>query len=149
MPSNGLGDRKFHRGDCVDPRTEEDPAGRAHAGSDGLSCRTVGHQLRDRRPLHRSGRPRRATKPTPGEYNQAFNDSHGTHVSGTVGASREGVGQDRPTGRIANMHGVAFNADLYNGNTHKTDGVLYGFPPATRRDDFKIQSGGLKNGNKA
>jgi len=44
----------------------------------------------------------------------------------------------QPAGPIANMHGVAFNADLYIGNTHKTDGVLYGFPPATRRDDFKI-----------
>ena len=24
------------------------------------------------------------------------------------------------------MHGVAFNIDLYSGNTGKTDGVLYG-----------------------
>ena len=71
------------------------------------------------------------TEPTPGEYNQAFNDSHGTHVSGTVGASREGVGETQPTGPIANMHGVAFNADLYIGNTHKTDGVFYGLLPAT------------------
>jgi hypothetical protein len=38
----------------------------------------------------------------------------------------------------ANMHGVAFNADIYVGTTHKTDGVLYGFLPATRRDNFKI-----------
>jgi autotransporter-associated beta strand protein len=29
------------------------------------------------------------------------------------------------------MHGVAFNADIYLGNTHKTDGVFYGFLPAT------------------
>lgn len=55
-----------------------------------------------------------------------------------MGASREGVGQDQPTGPVANMHGVAFNADIYVGNTHKTDGVLYGFLPATRRDNFKI-----------
>ena len=37
----------------------------------------------------------------------------------------------QPTGPIANMHGVAFNADVYLGNTHKTDGVLYGDLPAT------------------
>ena len=72
-----------------------------------------------------------ATGPTPGEYDPAFNDSHGTHVSGTVGASREGVGEEQPTGPIANMHGVAFNADLYIGNTHRTDGVFYGLLPAT------------------
>ena len=28
------------------------------------------------------------------------------------------------------MHGVAFNANLYSGNTHKTDGVFYGLLPA-------------------
>ena len=72
-----------------------------------------------------------ATGPTPGFYNQAFNDSHGTHVSGTVGASRDGVGETQPLGSIANMHGVAFNADVYLGNTHKTDGVFYGHLPAT------------------
>jgi subtilase-type serine protease len=72
-----------------------------------------------------------ATGPTPGFYDQTFNDSHGTHVSGTVGASREGVGETQPTGPIANMHGVAFNADVYLGNTHKTDGVFYGHLPAT------------------
>jgi autotransporter-associated beta strand protein len=72
-----------------------------------------------------------STGPTPGFYNQAFNDSHGTHVSGTVGASRDGVGETQPTGPVANMHGVAFNADVYLGNTHKTDGVFYGHLPAT------------------
>lgn len=71
------------------------------------------------------------TGPTPGFYDQTFNDSHGTHVSGTVGASRDGVGETQPTGPVANMHGVAFNADIYLGNTHKTDGVLYGHLPAT------------------
>ena len=79
-----------------------------------------------------------ATEPTSGFYSQAFNDSHGTPVSGTVGASREGVGETQPTGPIANMHGVAFNADICVSNTHKTDGVLDGFLPATRRDNFKI-----------
>ena len=71
------------------------------------------------------------TGPTPGFYDPTFNDSHGTHVSGTVGASRDGVGETQPTGPVANMHGVAFNADVYLGNTHKTDGVFYGHLPAT------------------
>src|SRR5918999_2067176 len=31
------------------------------------------------------------TGPTPGFFDPAFNDSHGTHVSGTVAASRDGV----------------------------------------------------------
>jgi autotransporter-associated beta strand protein len=71
------------------------------------------------------------TGPTPGFYDPAFNDTHGTHVSGTVGASRDGVGETQPTGPEANMHGVAFNSDVYLGNTHKTDGVFYGLLPAT------------------
>jgi subtilase-type serine protease len=71
------------------------------------------------------------TGPTPGFYDPAFNDSHGTHVSGTVGASRDGVGETQPTGPVANMHGVAFNSDVYTGNTHKTDGVFYGLLPPT------------------
>jgi autotransporter-associated beta strand protein len=70
------------------------------------------------------------TGPTPGFYDPAFNDSHGTHVSGTIAASRDGVGETQPDGPAANMHGVAFNANLYGGNTHKTDGVFYGLVPA-------------------
>src|SRR5262245_15959148 len=66
---------------------------------------------------------------TPGYFDQAFNDTHGTHVTGTVGASRDGVGETTPAGPEANMHGVAFNADVFVGNTHKTDGVLYGRLP--------------------
>ncbi|MFG1609119.1 S8 family serine peptidase [Actinoplanes sp. NPDC049265] len=65
-----------------------------------------------------------ATGPTPGFYDPEFNDSHGTHVSGTVGASRDGA--DEP----GNMHGVAFDSDVFLGNTHKTDGVYYGQLPA-------------------
>src|SRR4051795_6009437 len=42
------------------------------------------------------------TGPTPGWYNPAFNDTHGTHVSGTVGASRDGVGETTPAGPEAN-----------------------------------------------
>ncbi|MFU8874306.1 S8 family serine peptidase [Micromonospora sp. SL4-19] len=71
-----------------------------------------------------------ATGPTSGFYDPSFNDSHGTHVTGTVGASRDGVGETQPSGPVANMHGVAFNSNVYMGNTHKTDGVLYGLLPA-------------------
>ncbi|MEU8263842.1 S8 family serine peptidase [Micromonospora sp. NPDC048999] len=70
------------------------------------------------------------TGPTSGFYNQAYNDSHGTHVTGTIAASRDGVGETQPSGPTANMHGVAFNANVYMGNTGKTDGVLYGLLPA-------------------
>ena len=66
---------------------------------------------------------------TPGFYDPAFNDSHGTHVTGTIGASRDCVGETTPAGPEANMHGVAFNIDVYTGNTHKTDGVFYGLLP--------------------
>ncbi|MFG1998587.1 S8 family serine peptidase [Spirillospora sp. NPDC048911] len=71
------------------------------------------------------------TGPTSGLYDPAFNDSHGTHVSGTIAASRDGVGETQPDGPAANMHGVAFNSRLYMGNTHKTDGVFYGLLPPT------------------
>jgi autotransporter-associated beta strand protein len=62
----------------------------------------------------------------PGAYNPAYNDRHGTHVSGTIGAVRDG------DPAITNFHGVAFNASLYIVNTRKTDGVLYGMPQATQ-----------------
>jgi autotransporter-associated beta strand protein len=69
------------------------------------------------------------TGPIDGFVNPAFNDTHGTHTSGTVAASRDGQGEPtRPT--TENMHGVAFDIDLYMGNTGKTDGVLYGKLPA-------------------
>lgn len=50
------------------------------------------------------------------------NDSHGTHVVGTMGASRDGIG----------MHGVAFNAQIYVGNTNKNDSFLFGPNPDPR-----------------
>jgi subtilase-type serine protease len=50
------------------------------------------------------------------------NDSHGTHVVGTMGASRDGTG----------MHGVAFNAQIYVGNTNKNDSFLFGPNPDPR-----------------
>jgi autotransporter-associated beta strand protein len=74
------------------------------------------------------------TGPTPAYYNQAFNNGHGTHVSGTVGATRDG-GVD-----VRNMHGVAFNAELYETNTHKTDGVFYGRQPANVTDAGKLDN---------
>jgi subtilase-type serine protease len=82
------------------------------------------------------------TGPTSGFYNQAFNDSHGTHVSGTIAASRDGVGQTTPA---ENMHGVAFNADLHMGNTAKTDGVLYGQLPANATAAQRLDNAYLGN----
>lgn len=48
------------------------------------------------------------------------NGFHGTHVIGTVGASRDG--QDIKN----NMHGVAFNASLVSGSTNASDSLDYG-----------------------
>lgn len=50
------------------------------------------------------------------------NDSHGTHVTGTMGAARDGVG----------MHGVAFNAQVYVANTNQNDSFLFGPGPDPR-----------------
>jgi autotransporter-associated beta strand protein len=47
----------------------------------------------------------------PGTYDPAYNDPHGTHVSGTIGASRDGSG----------MHGVAFGSQVYVANTKSID----------------------------
>ncbi|MGK9559219.1 S8 family serine peptidase, partial [Salmonella enterica subsp. enterica] len=44
------------------------------------------------------------------------NDSPGTHVTGTMGAARDGAG----------MHGVAYNAQIYVGNTNANDSFLFG-----------------------
>jgi autotransporter-associated beta strand protein len=85
------------------------------------------------------------TGPTPGFYDPAFNDSHGTHVSGTVAASRDGVGETQPGGPEANMHGVAFNSNVYLGNTHKTDGVFYGLLPPTATTAQTPDNGYLAN----
>lgn len=82
---------------------------------------------------------------TSGFYDQLFNDSHGTHVSGTVAASRDGVGETTPDGPEANMHGVAFNSDVYLGNTHKTDGVFYGLLPANATAAQTVDNAYLAN----
>ncbi|MEX3816640.1 autotransporter domain-containing protein [Paraburkholderia sp. BR13439] len=47
----------------------------------------------------------------PGSHVDDVNDSHGTEVSGAIGAARDGKG----------MQGVAFNADVYVANTNGTD----------------------------
>lgn len=51
-----------------------------------------------------------------GNWIKGVNDTHGTHVTGTVGANRDGEG----------MHGVAWGADIYLGNTGATDSNNYG-----------------------
>ena len=51
-----------------------------------------------------------------GEWVPGVNDSHGTHVGGTIGASRDGSG----------MHGVAFKSKIYSANTGGNDGMTYG-----------------------
>ncbi|TDV60101.1 autotransporter serine protease [Pseudomonas sp. LP_7_YM] len=50
------------------------------------------------------------------------NDTHGTHVTGTMGAARDGVG----------MHGVAYNAQIYVANTNQSDSFLFGPNPDPR-----------------
>lgn len=45
-----------------------------------------------------------------------FNDNHGNHVLGTIGAARNGLG----------MMGVAFNSALFTTNTNGTDSSIYG-----------------------
>jgi serine protease len=51
-----------------------------------------------------------------GNWIAGVNDSHGTHVAGTIAGSRDGKG----------MHGVAFGSKLIVGNTGGTDGMTYG-----------------------
>ena len=60
-----------------------------------------------------------------GTWSQAYNDSHGTSVSGLVGGARDG-------NPVTNFHGVAFGASVYMGNTLKGDGALFGIPQATQ-----------------
>lgn len=76
----------------------------------------------------------------PGAYNQTFNDTHGTHVSGTIAGARDGS-----IGGASNFHGVAFNANLHIGNTQKTDGVLYGIPQAVQTVAQTIDDGYVAN----
>lgn len=70
-----------------------------------------------------------------GSYNQAYNDSHGTHVAGTIAGARDGDAAS------TNFHGVAFNANVYVGNTHKTDAVLFGMPQASQTAAQTLEQG--------
>ena len=51
-----------------------------------------------------------------GTWHKYTNDAHGTHVGGTMAASRDGN----------EMHGVAFGANLYSANTGGNDNMTYG-----------------------
>lgn len=51
-----------------------------------------------------------------GNWIDGTNDTHGTHVTGTVGANRDGN----------EMHGVAWGTDVWVGNTGGTDNTNYG-----------------------
>lgn len=51
-----------------------------------------------------------------GNWIQGTNDGHGTHVTGTVGANRDGNG----------MHGVSWGSDIWVGNTGGSDSTNYG-----------------------
>lgn len=51
-----------------------------------------------------------------GDWVLNMNDSHGTHVTGTVGANRDG----------SEFHGVAWGSDIHVGNTGGTDASNYG-----------------------
>ncbi|HWZ70537.1 MAG TPA: S8 family serine peptidase [Casimicrobiaceae bacterium] len=89
------------------------------------------------------------TGPTPGFFNQTYNDTHGTHVSGTVAARRDGgtaplaVTPNQPV--ASDMHGVSFDANVSFGNTHKTDSVYYGLQPAGAADRLLLDNAYLAN----
>ena len=51
-----------------------------------------------------------------GNWKEGVNDSHGTHVTGTVGGNRDG----------SEFHGVAWGSDIIVGNTGATDDNNYG-----------------------
>lgn len=60
--------------------------------------------------------PTGSTLPVDGNWQAFMNDDHGTHVTGTVGANRDG----------SEFHGVAWGADVYVGNTGGSDDTNYG-----------------------
>lgn len=51
-----------------------------------------------------------------GNWKEGVNDSHGTHVTGTVGGNRDG----------SEFHGVAYGSNIIVGNTGATDDNNYG-----------------------
>ena len=74
----------------------------------------------------------------PGVLN-ARNDTHGTRVSGVIGASRDGLG----------MHGVAPDARVLVANTNASDGFLFGVAdPKYPASDAKYLRGVWRAGKK-
>jgi subtilase-type serine protease len=69
-----------------------------------------------------------------GGYNPdpAYNDDiahvgwHGTHVTGTMAAARDGLANGASPAQPNDMHGVAFNGQLVVGNTNGSDGLWFG-----------------------
>jgi len=77
-----------------------------------------------------------------GVWNQAYNDSHGTSVAGIVGGSRDG-------NSVTNYQGIAFNAQVFMGNTLKGDGALFGIPQATQTVGQTIDQAYIANAYRA
>ncbi|MEL6061918.1 MULTISPECIES: S8 family peptidase [unclassified Methylobacterium] len=84
-------------------------------GSDGYYFQDLRAQPQDLSP-QRSFFSAGQSYRVPGTYDAAFNDPHGTHVTGTIGAARDGIG----------MHGVAFDANVFVTNSGTTDSGRYG-----------------------
>ena len=66
-----------------------------------------------------------------GNWKEGVNDSHGTHVTGTVGGNRDG----------SEFHGVAWGSNIIVGNTGATDDNNYG--PFQDYEYFKAAWGDL------
>jgi subtilase-type serine protease len=60
-----------------------------------------------------------------GEYITSENDDHGSHVSGTIAAARNGTTKN-PNGSFRGMMGVAFNSSYYLSNSNGKDTAIYG-----------------------
>lgn len=74
-----------------------------------------------------------------GPYVPAYNDSHGTHVAGTLDSSRIGGSA------VTSFHGVAPNANGVFGNNGKTDDVLYGISQVTQTAAQTIDNAPVAN----
>ena len=67
------------------------------------------------------------------DWAMGLNDSHGTHVAGTIVGKRDGVESD------TNFQGISFGSTLVVGNTGGTDNSTYG-PILTVRDGTNVYS---------
>ncbi|HLL12904.1 MAG TPA: hypothetical protein VK570_17715, partial [Rubrivivax sp.] len=76
----------------------------------------------------------------PGAWNPAYNDNHGTAITGLVGGARDGNTADP-----LNFHGVAFNSRVFVGNTGKTDAAIFGIPQATQTPSQTIDQAHIAN----